>query len=191
MGYIEKLRSKSDETKARYAFLAALLVTLVITGVWFSTLPARFAEMDASKKSPDTDEPSSLSDLFGNTKDQLGAVLEGANDVRETGDGYAPETEGGAGDTNTEPTVIPGALGRLDEPRATSSEDAPAQEEAPMPESGSATDVQPPLPLPHTVTPTTTVTKTPLPGAPALIEIAPSPTPRTILIGTTTPTGTP
>lgn len=43
MEIIRRIRSKQDESKARYAFLVACVVTVLVGMIWASTLPARFS----------------------------------------------------------------------------------------------------------------------------------------------------
>ena len=43
MEIIRRIRSKQDESKARYAFLGACVVTVLVGMIWASTLPARFS----------------------------------------------------------------------------------------------------------------------------------------------------
>ncbi len=83
MDLLERLRTKPHYVKTRYAFLVALSVTFLILVVWVSTLPARFAELSIMQAEhiEGTPEGESLGDLFDNTKDQLGAVVESAKDT--------------------------------------------------------------------------------------------------------------
>ncbi len=43
MNYLERLRQANSVTKVQVSLMGALAVTLIITGVWVTTLPARFS----------------------------------------------------------------------------------------------------------------------------------------------------
>ncbi len=77
MQIFERLRQKPSHIKAQYAFISASIVTLVIGLVWFSTMPARFSQVETTPDSTDsfeTDTPG-LNELLGDTKDQLGNLV--------------------------------------------------------------------------------------------------------------------
>lgn len=69
---LEHIASKGSETKGRYAFFIALFVTLMIGLIWASTIPSRFANINANKE----DVPSPLDNLMVETKENLGTVIE-------------------------------------------------------------------------------------------------------------------
>lgn len=69
---------KSSETKVHYALLVAGTVTGLIGVFWVSTLPARFAEIGSVETEVvSEDDSKSFSDLFSDTKAQLGNIIEG------------------------------------------------------------------------------------------------------------------
>lgn len=113
MDYIEKLRTKSNETKARYAFFGAIVLTCVIAGVWSSTLPARFAAMETKQNKGDenAEQPAFLKEFFATTKEQMGAVLEGVTDVDE---GDVGTSGGDENDIDTRPEEKPTVTGSLE-----------------------------------------------------------------------------
>lgn len=104
MSFIERMRSKPQHIKARYAFLSALFVTGAIGAFWATSLPAKFMlEEQASVTKEDAVNGSAsnkkdLSDLFSNTKDQLGAAID-AIEERQT-----PEVERATGTTGARAT---------------------------------------------------------------------------------------
>jgi len=89
--FLERMRAKPQHVKGRYAFLGALLITIVIGAVWVTSLPARFSSIsevepvnnDASSASSQLKE---LGEFFKTTKDQLGSVVDGAERDGETVD---------------------------------------------------------------------------------------------------------
>jgi hypothetical protein len=44
---LDQLRARPKGVRQRYAFASALIITLLIGGVWSLTLPARFAQTDS------------------------------------------------------------------------------------------------------------------------------------------------
>lgn len=74
MKFFEWLRSGSSDEKSRYAFGFAGSITLIITVIWATSLPTRFAQVSDSMKSRiDTNSASigeSVSDIIQNAQDQ-------------------------------------------------------------------------------------------------------------------------
>lgn len=90
---IESLRKKPRQVRNQYAFWIALLVTLVIVGVWSLTLPDRFSDIEGRTESPDVVENSNeirerLGALFSNAKEALSALKDQASttDTDTTGE---------------------------------------------------------------------------------------------------------
>lgn len=75
MRFWEHLESKSSSVKSQYAFGVASVVTILIAVVWASTLPARFAQKGPSEVTTEK-ETKGFSELFSDTKNQLGNIVQ-------------------------------------------------------------------------------------------------------------------
>ena len=106
MKLLEHIKSKPSDVKAQYSALVAGIVTGAIAVVWVSTLPSRFAEIEAP--STDTrDSMDKLGELIGDTKEQLGNVV-GTSEAVKTNVTTSNLDLIGAGkvsDSSTEPAI--------------------------------------------------------------------------------------
>jgi len=103
MDLIERLRAKSSAAKARYSFLVAASITLIIAGVWVTVLPARFAKLSDANPTgtvqADAKVENSLDSFLETAKTQVGNVIESAKvdgldgETGESLDGVAPPAE--------------------------------------------------------------------------------------------------
>jgi len=157
MSVFERLRNRPTHEKARYAFLGASVATLLIAGVWVTTIPARFTQISVSVDSAET---------------QTGAVRAGFGDFMNGIDDIVTEAEidqlGGNTLENEEvPRETQGALEGLMEWKA----NEVATSTAFVPVATTTRDVLPP-PLVSTGTET--------------VSDVPVAKPRIIQIGTTT-----
>ncbi len=86
----EYLRSQSSETRARYAFVIALIVTGIIALVWSTTLPARFRNLDdlSKKNTPVSEQVGTNVDT---TVSQLGSII--ASQQTDSNDKEKEETK--------------------------------------------------------------------------------------------------
>ena len=75
MRFWEHLESKSSSVKSQYAFGVASVITILIALVWVSTLPARFAQKGPSEVTTEK-ETKGFSELFSDTKNQLGNIVQ-------------------------------------------------------------------------------------------------------------------
>ena len=71
---LDELRQKSPGTKNTYALWGALIVTGLVAAGWAASLPIRFNEVVSKVEGADQ-TANSLSDFFGEMKDEAGAVL--------------------------------------------------------------------------------------------------------------------
>ena len=69
LGKIEELRKEPKPVKDRYAFYIAFLLTAVIGGVWLSTIPSKFAEVDNELKT--SDQPGGFKRAFSDVQGQF------------------------------------------------------------------------------------------------------------------------
>ncbi len=68
MGMLANLKNKPSAVKSQYAFLGALILTLVVAGVWTTTIPARFATIHTSVET--------VSDDTANVTDGIDSFME-------------------------------------------------------------------------------------------------------------------
>ncbi|HEU4677629.1 MAG TPA: hypothetical protein VFS75_02845, partial [Candidatus Paceibacterota bacterium] len=116
---LDHIYAQSPETKSRYAFAGAAVITGVIAIIWVSTIPSRFAT--TAEIAPETNTTAKdFVDAWQKTTDQMGTAISSL--------GTAAGQEDPAAARNDEPDVtaasepIPGALGSLtsDESASTS-----------------------------------------------------------------------
>ena len=81
MDFLSRIQSKSKETKKHYAILSAGMVTGMIAIVWFSTLPARFAEIKTEEIATTESTEPSFNEVLDDTKSQLGNIIEWNTDA--------------------------------------------------------------------------------------------------------------
>lgn len=87
MDFLTKVQRKSKETKKHYAFMSAGVVTGLIAIIWFSTLPARFAEMKSEEMVITEDTEPGIAEVLDDAKSQLGSIIEWNTDsVRDIQD---------------------------------------------------------------------------------------------------------
>ena len=172
MDFLSRIRTKPSHIKVRYAFVTAFSVTLVITFIWGSTLPARFTGISMGGTGTDgtvAEEDTSSQGLGGflnEAQDQLGAVIES---VKET-----PQVDE---DSNTAPSaydsLVPVSL------------DA-TEEFLTAPEASGETIPPAPAPVLIEVSTSQNATSTPQPDPAFTPLVGEKPAPRVILIGTST-----
>lgn len=75
MSIWDHIESKSSAVRAQYAFGIASMITILISLVWASTLPARFAQNGSSEVIIE-EEKKGFSELFHDTKSQLGNIVQ-------------------------------------------------------------------------------------------------------------------
>ncbi len=82
MEFLERIRRKPDQVKARYAFGGALGATLLVGLVWSLSLPARFAEI-GDAEIPFAASAESITDIIEDTKTQMGNAIESTDPYGE------------------------------------------------------------------------------------------------------------
>lgn len=157
---LEHLRNAPPHVKSKYAFFGAFFITLIITGIWTTSLPARFANLNGVLKQ----SSEGTTNAAGAVTNSLTNFLNTTNpdDINKTGEGETratAETAGGDAGNDT------GELSKL------------LYDFNPDGENATSTEPTPP------------VSKTE-PEEPIVTELAPPPVvitkPQVILIGTTT-----
>jgi hypothetical protein len=86
MGFLDRIKEKPSHVKTQYAFVASVIVTLLIAVIWFSTLSARFTE-DALRGTTEEQNagPSvtkGIGAFLSDAKDQLGALIKSKADTQ-------------------------------------------------------------------------------------------------------------
>ncbi len=147
MGLIETIRSKPDHIKSRYALLGALLVTLIIAGVWFSVLPARFALIEEHLKDGALPKTDALSARIENTFDTIVETPEEPSLDSAATDKVTPEGALGALSVSGNAASL-GVVTR-----------SPEQGESPVERSPVVNPED--SPLPPTITPSTSTARSP------------------------------
>lgn len=85
MSLLEHIHNKPHYVRRHYAFLISFIITAIITGIWITTLPSRFADRPlAPKISGKTEEVRELGDLLNDTKSQLGTVIETQKEIAKS-----------------------------------------------------------------------------------------------------------
>ncbi len=171
MRLLRQIHTKDSATKARISFAAAGVVTGIIALIWISALPARIAErtklsQEASSQSQ-KDDMKDVKSAFSDVKTQLGNIASW-KDIKKEDAGVPAQTDGvSESNTNEDPvsteTFGESALGAMN---LNTASDTPVNAE------GST------APVPRTeISPETNT---------AISNASTTPTPRVILIGTTT-----
>lgn len=117
---IDTIKKGSGPRKGNIAFLGAFFVTMLIGVVWLTTLPARFTELASSRdeKSINNDDSTSsekgIFELLGETKDQLGNIIESQVDIENEealfGDRTSDDTHSALNELDmNEQSVVPNA----------------------------------------------------------------------------------
>lgn len=98
MSFLKRLREKPAHVKTQYAFLSAAFVTLIIGGIWTTTLPARFAEIGASVSPKESEQAASVTEGIDSFMENMDGVMEEASQIQDTvtkqpvtGNSYAPQ----------------------------------------------------------------------------------------------------
>jgi|GEM_PF-2324357 len=172
MSFWEHLESKSSSVKSQYAFGVASVITILIALVWVSALPARFAQKGSSEDTAEQ-ETKGFSELFSDTKNQLGNIVQSTKKSDE------PKVETASLDalnTDTLPeenATLDGSLGTMESTvttQETSTGRPPAENTI---RENNVLSESPIMPSNNLITSSSTQTNVPV-------------SPRIILIGTTT-----
>ncbi len=77
MDFLDRLRALPGDSKKRYAFFAALIVTSIIALMWAIALPARFEEtVTTSDSTAPGDSQDTVPELIEEGKNQIGSVID-------------------------------------------------------------------------------------------------------------------
>ncbi len=89
MGFITRIQKKSPEIRTLYAFWVALIITGIITLVWFTALPAKLKTVSTKESVPVQE----IGDVFEEAKEQAAAVIDSTRgeDVKENNEGDTGE----------------------------------------------------------------------------------------------------
>lgn len=72
---LDKIRTKPKSVRDQYAFVAAVVFTVVLTGVWILSLPSRFSVITTEVATVNT-KTAPFARLISQVKDQFGAAKE-------------------------------------------------------------------------------------------------------------------
>lgn len=166
MSLLERIRSQPEHVRTRYVFLGALLATLVIGGIWSSTVPSRIASLSSVAREG-ADVAKEGADRVQNAKDNVANVIDSATDESLLQKVEEKQTE--------DDPVFAGQVNPYDKLRATTSASGADTTTSTPP---TVTAKEPPA--------TTTRVTTEQPFGTTTSTTTSSQSPRIILIGTTT-----
>lgn len=93
MSFWINVQSKSSAVKAQYAFGIAGVITGLMAIVWISTIPARFTGVAPQEELTTDGNAQNFQQLFNNSKDQLGNVIESIETLPSQLEDSAASTE--------------------------------------------------------------------------------------------------
>jgi hypothetical protein len=85
MDFFERMRKMSRDTKDRYAFIAAFVVTGVIAAVWIIAIPAKIEKESIERAPEQVEEGGGFGELFTLMGSQIGSTIDALRSDEATG----------------------------------------------------------------------------------------------------------
>jgi hypothetical protein len=85
MDFFERMRKMSRDTKDRYAFIAAFVVTGVIAAVWIIAIPAKIEKESIERAPEQVEEGGGFGELFTLMGSQIGSTIDAFRSDETTG----------------------------------------------------------------------------------------------------------